>query len=236
MAKKKKVKKGPPRKRPVAKGRAKAGGKKLDVYQRTAVESQEMARRSGGDFWNPPSGNSTIRILPFKHGDDEHAFVEDLRHWNLDPNNRGANVQCIGEDCPICTLVGELPEKKAGELRKRRKLLANAVVRRSPDHDDKDAQVLAQLPVSVYRELAAYIGGEKMHLCPQCLDPKKGRDFKITRSGKGKTGTKYVTVPLQAKSPIGMDVDPIDLIDRKEANMKTEEEIQIITDELEKLS
>jgi hypothetical protein len=231
---KKKVKKGPPRKRPVAKGRT--SGKKLDVYQRVAVQQQQMARRSGGDFWNPPKGRSTIRIIPFLHGEEEHVFAEDLRHWNLDPNNRSANVQCIGEDCPICTLVGEMTnEKRQKDLRRRRKILANAVVRKCPDHDDKDAQVLAQLPVTAYNEIAAYIGGDKMQQCPNALDPKKGRDFKISRSGEG-FKTKYTVVPLTAKSPVGIDVEPIDLIDRKEANMKSEEEIQTTADELEKLS
>lgn len=235
MAKTKVKKTGPPRKRPVAKGRAKTGGKKLDVYQRTAIQQQEMARRSGGDFWNPPKGRSTIRIISFMHAEEEHVFAEDLRHWNLDPNNRSANVQCLGEDCPICSMLGELPEKKQKDLRRRRKVLANAIVRKCPDHDDKDAQVLAQLPVTVYNEIASFIGGDKMKQCPNALDPKKGRDFKVHRSGEG-FNTKYTVVPLTAKSPVGIDVDPIDLIDRKEANMKSEEEIQVYADELEKLS
>lgn len=205
-------------------GGAKGGGS--NVYDRVRAQREQMKRRGGGQYYRFPKGRSIIRLLPFEHAGSEEIFVENLRHWNLDPSNKGANVQCLGEDCPICNEVSEMTEKNAGKFRKRRNFLANAIVRKSPDHEGKDALVIAQLPVGVYEQLSDFLVGEGSEDCPNALHPKKGRDFKVTRTGES-LKTRYVVNAMRNPSALGMDNPEVyDLIDRQEAGRRSLEDVE----------
>lgn len=182
-----------------------AKGKSIYDRLRKESDTQKRGGRGGGEFWQPSKGRSTVRVFTFEVDGEEELFVEDVRHWQIEEGNIASNTACGGEDCPLCALKQEVDDKIWKKISPRRKYLFNAVVRDHPDGGDK--QVIMRLGVKAKTQLIDLLGDPDFE---GALDPQKGRDFKITRSGEG-LQTSYLVVPMTNKSPIGVDVKPVDL-------------------------
>jgi len=208
-----------------------------DWRNRARAESRER-----GTYWKVPKGRSVIRLIPFVHNNKVDVWVPDAKHFNVDPESN-APVLCPGADCPICELKDSLPavwEAKRDSIRRDSTFVANAIVRSDPD-GLKNELVIAQLAWSVVKGdrrretngLQFYIVGSEGETapCPNAIDDKKGRDFKIEKTGKGYS-TKYTVLPMPKDAPIGVDVEPRDLITDREARMKSMEELEQLAEAL----
>lgn len=185
-----------------------ASGKSDKEFLDRMRKKQEAAKRSqAGDFWKPADGRNVIRPFTFEHKGEKELFVTQTLHWALDGNLKGKeNVACSGDDCPICALKEELSDKDWQKIRPQTKYLMNCVVR------GENKQVIAQLPKKCYTQILSYVTGEDPDVV-DCLDHKKGCDFKIARQGEG-LETQYTVIPMGTASPIGVDVKPVDLYER----------------------
>lgn len=179
------------------------------VYDRIAKEQSERKAFSGGEFFQFPKNSRTqVRVFSYTDADgDEAVFAEDIKHWGIDPQNRGASIRCSGDECPVCELIetGDLDDKLAKRIRPTKRYLANAVVRKA--EDGKDKQVILQMPTTVYNEMSEFMIDDDYG---DILDHVKGRDFKVSKSGEG-LKTRYKTLPMQATSKLGMTVEPVNL-------------------------
>lgn len=211
-----------------------------DVYDRIRKQREDRERGGGGGFWKPPKGTSIVRCLPFEHDGEPEIAILNARHWGIEDGQRG-QVQCSGRDnCPVCEYLesDEPTDRIKQRLRRVRRYLVNVVVRSSPLHDNEDAQAIADLPVTVWEGREDDPGLEDLIIGPDAasnvLDPKKGRDFKIIRKGDG-LRTRYEVSPMPKGRPIGMDVNPRDLIDMIAKMEKGEEELAEILEHIKEL-
>jgi len=221
MAKKKKAKSKATKKK--ATGRKSGGRSWRDTIKEDYAKKQE---RSRGDYWNFPDGQSTIRLLPFTHEGDEHVFVETFTH-RIEEGDATRMLSCPQAECPICELAESLEEDAARGLRPRRRYLANVIVRGHPDE-----LKIARIPVTVHDRMLDYLEGDESEFCPGGLDPKKGHDFRISRTGKG-LRTEYACIVVKRPCPVGLEVKPVDLFDR--IGYAKEEALREAADKLSKL-
>ncbi len=207
------------------KARFRTGGGGGDVYDRLRARDEERRRSSGRSYWRPAIGSSTIRVVPFEHEGEEEVFVEQHSHFM---EKKAAPILCIGSDCPICKQLKTSDSDGKDRRRRSRQFLFNAVVREHPEHDDQDTLCVCQVSPTVYSRtknsdragLFDYLAGDQA--IPSALDLKKGRDFKIVGT-KGQF-TKYKVVPLNRPSAVGMEVNPVDLLERHETALDTARE------------
>ena len=249
MAKKKAVSKGKSKatKAPKETKVARSGGGSF--RDRLRKQLSESSRNSTGrsDFWRPEVGTSTVRLVAFKTVGEKttmvadldkekegELFVEDTRHWNID-GNQGSNCACLGESCPMCALKDEVTTKGWDKIKPRKSFLVNAVLREGND-EGKDKLVIAQFPVTAMKQFLMYVVGDEegtLEPIPHVLDPNKGRDFQVKRSGKG-LETKYLVVPKQAVGKLGLDVEPHDLFKKKKRELP-EEEVKALAEAFQEL-
>lgn len=198
-------------------------GKKLagSIYQRSRERAEQALSEMSGSFWKPQDGRNVVRLFTFVDDDGmEQLWAREVRHWQVDTDNPNVSVNCPGrETCPICKVLDELAKPVAEKVRPQKKDLCNCVVRSA---DGEDQQKIAQMPVSVSKQLDQLVGDPENF---GCLDLKKGRDFIITRTGKG-FQTKYNVMPMAKEKPIGVEVEPVNLAKRiRETDMETLENI-----------
>lgn len=170
-------------------------------------KSQERRQKMGGQFWDVPQGTCYIRPVPFKNQDgDWELFVEDTYHWVATEKKM---YQCAGDDCPLC--------KEGHDPRTR--FLCNALVK---DEDSMDAEIVcARLAKSLVignsmtgkPGMQDYIFGNierNVKKVDDILHPKKGRWFKVKRTGKS-LRTAYEIAPLSRAQEVELPAQPIDL-------------------------
>lgn len=210
---------------------------KKSVYER--LEEQQERRSGGQRFWKPPKGVSQIRLLPFTHDGEEDIFVCLRNHWIRDgenPNQRKP-ILCMDSldaECPICTLMDSLDDEAQEALRPKRTYLVNLVVRRDPEADGLDAFRVAELSSSCVEVtdrangLSRFLKPKSTDFVKDALDPKKGRDFRIKRTGEGMK-TRYITEKMPKATAIGnVETDVIDLWDTVEKRAKDAAEMKEI--------
>lgn len=210
--KKKTKKKAAGKKRTAAKkspGRKSSGPD--DVYAEAREQHQQYGSQSR--FVSFENGRTKLRVVTFRHGKKECAFVPDCKHFNV-PGERKV-VRCPGEkeDCPICALKAEVPDSVwkggsdgRGGIKPSQKFICNAVVRKGPNQKEDELRQM-ELPWTVWDQINRAIEDGEIE---KAFDPKKGVDFLVTRSGTGRN-TKYVASPVMSSKPVKISLDPVDL-------------------------
>lgn len=191
-------------------GRAKSTGRS-GLYDRTAAQLK-TARQGGSDrFWKPSKDEkATVRLLSFEHEGEEHLGVEDVQHWGINPENERASVTCLVDDCPICDLEQQVEEKAWRRIRPQRVFLCNIILRKGGE-DGQDVHKIMRLPPTAWAQFLEFFADEELREeYGDILDHKKGRDFRIVRSGDG-FDTRYNVTILPRTSPVALDVNPVDL-------------------------
>lgn len=207
-------------KKPSSTGRKLApaqGPGQTDFYARERAKLADASSRGGG-FWKPSkasSGRSFIRPFTFQHDGQDHLFCESAIHWKIDGQN--GRMICCGSGCPVCELKGQVPDDVWEGIRPNYSYICNAVVRKTPGSSEPDRQQICQLPLTVYRSISTAVTGGKdgQDMIPNCLDPVRGYDFRILKVSD--KPVKYETVAQRESSPIGLDVEPVDLYTRLSA-------------------
>jgi len=193
-----------------AKPRTKTKRSGEDVYDRMRRQHQDDSR--GGDFFRfKGDGRYKLRIFMFEHNGQEDVFVKNSQHFNLVGDKKV--VRCPGwGDCPICDLKEDVPtevwEGKGGRgsIKPSNRYLCNAVVRNRDGGDDE--QCIVDLPYTVWDAICKAVDTSEIK---DPFHPKKGIDFQVLRTTKNRR-TGYETQPIMKRRPIGMDVEPKDLI------------------------
>lgn len=190
------------------------------------LKKQYDASNSGSRNFRFPEGKTTIRLVPFEHDGEEEVFVEEVWHYGVMPGG-GGRIACLGHSCPFCELRDQMDDQTWLRVRPSQAYLANAVVRGFNGGDDQC--VVVQMPKTVYNELVEYItGGEYKDV----LDPKRGRDFHITRTGQ-KMKTRYKVHVGADRSSLGGTFNPTDIIGRQR-DIPSQRDVQEVADKFEK--
>ncbi len=201
-----------------------------DVYDRLEKQLAENQRGQGA-YWSPQLGKSMVRLFPFDTPDGPTVFVKECSHFAVDEANPNRSVTCPGEDCPICEAVRD--EEIGSRCRLSVKYLCNGIVR-DIDSTGEDVQRIIRLPKTAYERLSQLMSKAE-RTARNLGDPlslTKGRDFQIVRSGV-KLKTKYDAMPAATATPIGMDVNPVDLVTKLRA-APSEEELGLMVKKLKK--
>lgn len=196
-------------------GKTKGSKPRGSIYERLAGS---ISKGSGKNrFWNLPEGTSQLRFLTFEHKGQEEVAVQVAKHWNVECEDQEAkHMKCGGDECPICDLEEEVSKELWDKIFPKTTFMVNAVVRKDPTNDGKDRMVLVELPKSVWagskqgQGILDYITGDNPDI-EDAFDLKKGRDFKITKSGKGKQ-TRYKVVPVVTPTAVGGNYEPVNLL------------------------
>jgi hypothetical protein len=185
----------------------------------------EMAKdKKGGSskFWSPPSkeeGNFPVRILPplLKKNEKKFYFSHNT-HWI-----NGQSYECLNqtltdahgnlheaEPCPACSLSKKLYNtserdsdewKLASSLRSKPRYVYRVVVRGS---EDETAPVFYESGKQIFEQLFHIITETDYGVI---VDPKKGRDFVITKRGTGRNSRYDTSMPAANTSPIFKDAE-----------------------------
>jgi len=119
------------------------------------------------------------------------VFVEEVWHYGVQGDGKG-RAPCAGPGCPICALQSKVTPDTWARIKPSRAFLFNAIVRT----DEGDKLVIASVGKTVWSRLVQYITDSDIK---NALDLKKGRDFYITRTGKG-LQTRYDVLPAASPS------------------------------------
>lgn len=153
-----------------------------------------LKNKGGGNFWKPPEGKSTIRILPTEDGDPFKAFHF---HYNLGKHGFLCPKKNYGDDCPACNFVKDLyaegdDESKAmaKDLSARQRFFSPILVRGKESEGVK----IWGYSKTVYEELLSLV------LNPDygdITDPSEGVDLQITY-GK-EDGARYPSTKIDPR-------------------------------------
>lgn len=183
-----------------------------------------------------------VRPFPFIDGDGKtRLFVVQKRHWLSELKTV---VACLGDVCPICDFRDELSKDERQEVRVDTKFLVNLVVRQEDNiRYNPPKAVIGSLPKTVVvgdnrrsTGMGDFIASDDDDVrIPDALDPKKGHDFKIMKSGKG-LQTRYQVVPVRNPTPImpgGVSPEAEDLT--KFVKEPDQEELETMVEQLRKV-
>lgn len=165
------------------------------------LEKVSSLNLGGGGWWRPPTGTSTIRILPAV-GTMDYFFVEVGQHYLTEGGKPFycPNICSEGKlPCPICEVNEELykagEKEAAGRFRASRAFFMNIIDRSNPGQG-----VLKFAPgTTIFQALASAIGDPDYG---DISDAQDGYDIKIERTGEGREGTKYQTRPTKRSTPL----------------------------------
>lgn len=196
----------------------------------SAIKEDQESRQSKRKTWSPPSdqeGNFKIRILPPLKRKGEKVFYSFYRvHWinrtpflclNQKLTDKNGELH-TPEECPICSYVAKLYNtagsnkecdeyKIAGTLSARDRYLYRVVVRGS---EDETIPVLWESSKTMYGALVAFMTSDDPDKnYGVIVDPLSGRDFVLTKVGKGKRSNYDQSVPSKNETPIFPDKEKI---------------------------
>lgn len=150
-------------------------------------------------------GTTEVRILPAYS--DKGVWFREIKEipWYNDEGKYRPLVSpaTVGKPCPFVNegtrlyqLGGEENIKKAQDLRPRTSFIFNVIVKSTPDGDypvDECVKVL-KCPVTVYRGILD-LDQDAAGGWGDITDLEKGINIRITKTGSGKTDTRYVVKP-----------------------------------------
>lgn len=162
------------------------------------------------NYWKPKVGRNTIRILPAVDDMGDFFWVDVGKHFLQNNKTYICPEFTLGEPCPICEFVKELysagdAESKtlAGNIGRRKQFWMNII-----DRDNEDAGVQLFTPGAlIFKAIASIIGDPDYG---DIFDEDDGTDIVITRTGLGRTDTRYEVMARRKSSPLSHDPDLID--------------------------
>lgn len=175
------------------------------IRQRLAQESLD----SGG-YWKPKVGTNKIRLLP-EVGEMEFFFVNVGQHFLTRTNRHFCPDFTLDLPCPICEFVSQLYTeggdaniKLAENLRVRKQYWMNII--------DRNAESAGPQIFSPGKMVFGQI--KSLVMDPQygdlLVDVDDGLDLRITRTGTGRTDTRYETHSDRETSPLSSNPAEID--------------------------
>lgn len=187
---------------------------KSNFYDR--MKKKKATLKSSAGFLRMTTNKMRVRVLAFEHNGELDVYAERVSHVKPHPDLPN-NIPCTGgDDCPICVLKAEVEEAGhddvASDMRAAKRCLLNVI-----DIDAGDNEVkIWEAPVTACDGIMAYVCDREEY--PDVLDPDKGRDFIIEKSGTG-FNTKYaVKVAGRATSvtPKGKVRDLTEFVNQQE--------------------
>lgn len=177
-------------------------------------DDKEMS--TGGDFWKPPTGRTSVRFLPPKLG-WPGPFVIQHQHFIRMPGIEKAIVFACpkmhdSKKCLACDKADTLETsgnardaKQSKTLRPQRRVMANVIV--TPKDEDSQVMIWA-FGKRVYDALKAIRTDDENG--GNFLDPVKGFNISVLRAGQGKDDTVYTLTPGREQSQI-LNMDWIEI-------------------------
>ena len=171
-------------------------------YGKTSRDAVENAPVGGGaDFWNPPEGESRVRVMPPWSEDQEEFWFVTATHFNVGPDERA--VACpeqsgVADSCYLCRLVkrlgkGDDDEKTEAEaMGARPRYLLSIVDLTKPQNG---VQVWPA-PKTIFRQLKKFWLNEEDY--GDFTSFKDGFDILIEKTGSG-LQTRYDATPTRPK-------------------------------------
>ena len=166
---------------------------------REAVESANVG--GGADFWNPPEGESRIRVMPPSAENIEEFWFVTGTHFNVGPDERAVpcpELSGIEESCFLCRLVKHLrrgDEDEAAEaeaMGARPRYLLSIVDLEKP----QDGVQVWPAPKTIFRQLKKFwLNAEDYG---DFTSFEEGFDIIIEKLGSG-INTKYDATPTRPK-------------------------------------
>ena len=177
-----------------------------DRYKKLLEKVQSLELGSSG-FWKPPSGRSTIRILP-PIGTMEYFFMEVGQHFLEGTGTFYCPKICSdGKDpCPVCDVNDALfqagDKESAKKFWAQRHFWCNVIVR---GNEDAGPQTFTP-GTMVFTSLVSLISDPDYG---DITDPDEGYDIKIERSGEG-INTRYEVRAAKSPSVLSDDDEEVD--------------------------
>jgi len=202
-----------------------------DRLKRRRQEIKERSSGSGNIFFIK-AGKTRFRILPVEDEDEDFSF--EATHFYLGNVIKGVFSRAsLGEDCPIQEYYEELKEsgnaedkEKAKKFPPRKKYLVPVVIykdERGREIDTERGVCLMMLPSRTYGEVIdAYLDPD----LGDFTDPVEGYDFKVTRTGTGKTDTEYTIQPMRPSALPKEFSKPVNLHKMIDAALPSKEKVQ----------
>ncbi len=172
------------------------------AYGRASREAVENAPVGGGaDFWNPPEGESRIRVMPPWGADIEEFWFATATHFNVGPDERAVacpDLSGVADSCYICRLVkrlsrGDEDERaEANAMNARPRYLLSIVNLGSP----QDGVQVWPAPKTIFRQLKKFWLNEEDY--GDFTSFKDGFDILVEKTGTG-LNTRYDCTPTRSK-------------------------------------
>ncbi len=185
---------------------------------------RDKDRSYGRKFWSPPSkkeGDFPIRFLPpLKKKNEVKFYFTHVTHW-ID----GSSYECLNqtlvdkngkehssENCPVCQFTRKLyntaerdtPEwKMANDLNTKTRYVYRVIVRGS---DNETTPVFYESGPKIFENLFHILTETEYG---NIVDPKKGRDFVITKEGTGRRSNYDKSMPSANTSALFGKVEDI---------------------------
>ena len=169
-------------------------------------DSKEMS--GSGEWWKPPVGKSSVRFLPPKVG-WPGPFVVQHQHFINMPGIDRAIIFCCpkmheNKKCLACAKADTLEasgnakdEKQAQKLRPQKRMMANVVI--NSKKPDSKVQVWA-FGKTIYDQLKAIRQDDENG--GNFLDPIKGFNLGLTRTGTGRDDTRYTIISAREQTKL----------------------------------
>lgn len=172
-------------------------------YGKASREAVENAPVGGGaDFWNPPEGESRIRVMPPWNADVEEFWFATATHFNVGPDERAVacpDLSGVSDSCYICRLVKRLSRGDEDEraesdaMNARPRYLLSIVDLGSPQNG---VQVWPA-PKTIFRQLKKFWLNEEDY--GDFTSFKDGFDILVEKTGTG-LNTRYDCTPTRSKA------------------------------------
>lgn len=203
---------------------------KQSLKERLAKKRQELKSRSESrNVVFLKEGTTRIRVLPIQ-GQDDWSY--EVVHFYLGGKVKGIfSPATVGKDCPVMEAYQEFSKDKkkqdiAKELTPRKKYVVPALVYDDDSGkkiDDARSGKLVLIPNGIYGQMIDFFLDPELG---DFTDPVEGYDFKIKRSGTGKTDTEYSISPMRPSSIPEKWRKPVDLEEMVESIIEPYDEIQ----------
>jgi hypothetical protein len=190
---------------------------KMSLKDKLKKRREEIKKRTeGGPVIFPKEGTLRFRVLPVPKDTDWSIEAD---YFYLGQEIKGVfSPKTIGEPCPIFEKYKSLKDSKsssdkdlAKELVPKKKYLIPVLTYKDEEGKEIDTQnsiKLMLIPGGIYTEMIDYYVDSEYD---EFNDPENGFDFKLVRTGKGKTDTKYTLRPVKPKPINPKYAEPVDL-------------------------
>lgn len=176
---------------------------------------EELKQKSGGgDFMELKEGENKVRIVC---EEDEDWYLEVATHY-VEVGKDKVGVTCNdvydGSECYFCGLVAQLKRSKdkddkalADSLKSSTRYYMNVL-----DREDKNKLKVLGVGAQAFTDIMAAFADPDWG---DLTDPEEGFDVTITKTktGKGPRDVKYSAQARRKSSPVGVDLDDVELFD-----------------------